>query len=66
MRISSGEQIKDIPNELNPMPAFETDRRQNANLAPQGEVVLDDAPEDSHFTPEGDAEAVPNIPPDSL
>lgn len=54
---------KPVPNEDKPMPAMDANRRSDANLAPQGEIDLSDEVPDSHFTPEGDHESVPNIPP---
>jgi hypothetical protein len=51
-----------VPDEPSPMPAMDADRVDHANLAPQGRVDLDDEAPESHFTPEGDGEEVPNIP----
>ena len=56
---------KPVPSEPSPMPALDGNRAQDANLAPQGTVDLSDESPESHFTPEGDAEPVPNIPPDN-
>lgn len=53
---------KPVPNEPNPMPALDADRARHANLAPQGHMHPDARP-GSKFTPEGDQEPVPNIPP---
>ena len=54
---------KPVPNEPAPMPAMDHTRTRDANLAPQGEMHIDEAPQDSSFTPEGDQEPAPNIPP---
>lgn len=54
---------KPVPNEPEPMPAMDEHRTSNANLAPQGEVNLHDEVRGGKFTPEGDHEQVPNIPP---
>ena len=54
---------KTVPDEPKPMPALDANRTKHANLAPQGEVTLDDEAPGSKFTPEGDQEQVPNIPP---
>ena len=54
---------KPVPNEDKPMPAMDAQRTRHANLAPQGGVDLGSEAPDSHFTPEGDHEQVPNIPP---
>ena len=53
---------KPVPNEDKPMPAFDADRTRHSNLSPQGDMnpELND---DSKYTPEGDHEQVPNIPP---
>ncbi len=53
---------KPVPNEDKPMPAFDADRTKHSNLAPQGDMHLEDKP-GSKYTPEGDHEQVPNIPP---
>jgi hypothetical protein len=53
---------KPVPDEPNSMPAMDGHRADDANLAPQGRVDLDDEAPESIFTPEGDAESVPNIP----
>ena len=53
---------KPVPNEDKPMPAMDAHRTSHANLAPQGQVRLDDEAPGSKFTPEGDHEQVPNIP----
>ena len=55
---------KPIPNQPTPMPALDADRAKNANLAPQGDVNLEDEAPGSKFTPEGDGEPSPNIPDD--
>lgn len=54
---------KPVPNEDKPMSALDADRTKHANLAPQGDIDLSDEVPDSQFTPEGDHEQVPNIPP---
>ena len=54
---------KPVPNEDKPMPAMDAQRTKHANLAPQGEINLEDETPDSKYTPEGDHEQVPNIPP---
>ena len=54
---------KPVPNEDKPMPALDANRTKDANLAPQGDIDLSDEVPDSQFTPEGDHERVPNIPP---
>ncbi len=54
---------KPVPDQDKPMPAMDPHRASHANLAPQGEVNLSDEVPDSKFTPEGDHEQVPNIPP---
>ena len=54
---------KPVPNEDKPMPAMDAHRTSHANLAPQGDVDLSAEVPDSKFTPEGDHEQVPNIPP---
>ncbi len=56
------DQTKPVPNDTTVIPATDADRRHNTNLAPQG-PMHPDAPADSKFTPEGDQEPVPNIPP---
>ncbi len=53
---------KPVPNEPDPMPAMDHTRTSDANLAPQGEIHPDARP-GSKFTPEGDQEPSPNIPP---
>ncbi len=53
---------KPVPNDPDVIPAMNADRRQNTNLAPQGEMHPDARPE-SKFTPEGDQEPAANIPP---
>ncbi len=55
--------LKPVPNEDRPMPAMDSNRAANANLAPQGEVNLESEAPGGKFTPEGDQEQVPNIPP---
>ena len=55
--------MKPVPNEDKPMPAMDPNRTKDANLAPQGDIDLSDEAPDSEFTPEGDGELVPNIPP---
>ena len=55
--------VKPVPNEDKPMPALDANRTKDANLAPQGDIDLSDEVPDSQFTPEGDHERVPNIPP---
>jgi hypothetical protein len=54
---------KPVPNLDKPMAAMDANRTSHANLAPQGAVDLSDEVPDSNFTPEGDHERVPNIPP---
>ena len=54
---------KPVPNEDKPMPAMDPHRTSHANLAPQGEMNLTDEVPGGKFTPEGDHEQVPNIPP---
>ena len=54
---------KPVPNENRPMPAMDAHRTSDANLAPQGDIDLSDEVPGSKFTPEGDPEQVPNIPP---
>lgn len=54
--------IKPVPSETTTIPATDADRRHNTNLAPQGRMHPD-APPESKFTPEGDGEPAPNIPP---
>jgi hypothetical protein len=56
-------EMKPVPDESTPMPALDASRRTDANLAPQGVVSLDDEAPDAIFTPEGDGESVPGIPP---
>ena len=53
---------KPVPDETAGIPATDADRRRNTNLAPQG-PMHPDAPPESKFTPEGDGEPSPNIPP---
>lgn len=53
---------KPVPNDPEVIPAMDGNRRQSTNLAPQGEMHPDALPE-SKFTPEGDQEPAPNIPP---
>ncbi len=53
---------KPVPNEDQPMPAFDADRINHSNLAPQGNMNPEEN-FDSKYTPEGDHEQVPNIPP---
>ncbi len=55
--------IKAVPNEDEPMRAIDAQRTKRANLAPQGDMDLSDECPQSKFTPEGDHEQVPNIPP---
>ncbi len=55
--------VKPVPDEPKPMPAMDANRTKHANLAPQGDIDLSDEVPDSKFTPEGDHEQVPNIPP---
>ena len=55
---------KPVPNEPNPAAAIDADRTSATNLAPQGTIDLSDEVPGSKFTPEGDQEDVPNIPPD--
>jgi hypothetical protein len=54
--------IKPVPT-TSTIPATDADRRENTNISPQGYVHPDGAPADSEYTPEGDQEAVPGIPP---
>ena len=54
--------IKPVPNDTAVIPAMDADRRHDTNLAPQGRM-RPDAPPESKFTPEGDQEPAPNIPP---
>jgi hypothetical protein len=56
-------EIKPVPDEPKPMPALDADRAADANLAPQGHIHLEDEAPDAVFTPEGDGELVPGIPP---
>jgi hypothetical protein len=53
--------VKPIPNEPDPISAMDADRANDANLAPQGKVNLEDEAPDAVFTPEGDEEQVPHI-----
>lgn len=53
---------KPIPNEDRPAPAMDADRTRHNNLAPQGDMNPE-GNDDSKYTPEGDHEQVPNIPP---
>ncbi|MGI4855098.1 MAG: hypothetical protein ACRYF4_13760 [Janthinobacterium lividum] len=53
---------KPVPNDTTPMPAMDADRINHANLAPQGRMNPEEK-DDSKYTPEGDHEQVPNIPP---
>ena len=54
--------LKPVPNEPDVIGAMDATRRSGTNLAPQGPMHPDARPE-SKFTPEGDAEPAPNIPP---
>lgn|GEM_PF-2540875 len=54
--------LKPVPT-TSTIPATDADRRENANISPQGKVHPDDAPSSSKYTPEGDQEATPGIPP---
>ncbi len=54
--------MKPVPNDTVVPPAMDADRRHDTNLAPQG-PMHPDAPAESNFTPEGDGEPAPNIPP---
>lgn len=54
--------VKPVPNDPEVIPALDAERRTNTNLAPQGAMHPDARPE-SKFTPEGDQEPAPNIPP---
>lgn len=56
------QESKPVPNDTTVIPATDADRRHNTNLAPQGSMHPD-APAESKFTPEGDGEPSPNIPP---
>ena len=56
-------EMKPVTEQPKPMPALDADRAAHANLAPQGRIDLDDEAPNAHFTPEGDQESVPNIPP---
>ena len=53
---------KPVPNQDKPMPAFDADRTKHGNLAPQGSMNPE-GNDTSKYTPEGDHERVPNIPP---
>ncbi|WP_419806070.1 hypothetical protein [Terriglobus sp.] len=53
---------KPIPNDPDVIPATDADRRHDSNLSPQGPMQTD-MPGDDKWTPEGDHEPVPNIPP---
>ena len=55
-------EAKPVPNEPTPMPALDATRTKDANLSPQGEIHPD-ARAESKFTPEGDQEPSPKIPP---
>lgn len=57
-----GSDPKPIPNEPTVIPATDANRRHDSNLAPQG-PMMEDMPKDDKWTPEGDQEPVPNIPP---
>lgn len=56
-------------SEPKPVPGQETisatdeHRRRDANISPQGRMHPDEAPRGSEFTPEGDREQIPSIPP---
>jgi hypothetical protein len=54
---------KPVPDEPTPAPAMDHARTEHTNLAPQGQINLDDETPESKYTPEGDQEPVPNIPP---
>ncbi len=56
-----GEGLKPVPDEPDPMPAMDADRVNDANLAPQGRVNLEEEAPGAVFTPEGDEEQVPHI-----
>ena len=51
-----------VPDETHAMPAQDAHRRKDANLAPQG-PMHPDGPRDADYTPEGDNEVTPTIPP---
>ncbi len=53
---------KPVPNNPDVVPATDAERRHDSNLAPQG-PMQQDALDDVKWTPEGDHEQVPNIPP---
>ena len=53
---------KPVPNDTTVIPSTDANRRQDTNLAPQ-RPMHPDAPPQSKFTPEGDQEPAPNIPP---
>jgi len=53
---------KPVPS-TSTIPATDADRRQNTNLAPQGEMHPGTGSHSDKFTPEGDQEPHPNIPP---
>lgn len=53
---------KPVPNEDQPAAAMDADRTRHNNLAPQGNMNPE-GNDDSKYTPEGDHESVPNIPP---
>jgi hypothetical protein len=55
--------LKPVPDEPTPSPALDSRRREDANLAPQGVVSLEDEAPGAHFTPEGDGEEAPGILP---
>lgn len=53
---------KPVPGQ-DTIPATDEHRRRDANISPQGQVHPDKAHQDSKFTPEGDHERMPTIPP---